>query len=126
MLNEFFFSQINTFIADIFKWLCIKKLELCCPDFHYGPECLPCKGYPNQVCNNNGNCKGAGTRKGNGQCSCHEGYDGESCEACKVGYYQSYKDASKMLCSKCHQSCKGGCSEAGNKGFIIIIFLSWY
>lgn len=97
-------------------------MQYCCPPLHYGPECLPCDGYPDNVCNNNGNCKGAGTRKGNGKCACHEGYDGDKCEKCAINYYQSYKDENKMLCSKCHQSCKGGCNEAGVKGGVFKIF----
>ena len=24
------------------EWLCVEKLEMCCPQDHYGPKCQPC------------------------------------------------------------------------------------
>lgn len=41
---------------DLYQWFCVHKLKVCCPSKHYGPDCLPCKGYPN-VCNSHGLCK---------------------------------------------------------------------
>lgn len=105
-------------LGDLQKWLCIEKLQTCCPDLHYGIDCTPCKGYPDNVCNNNGKCKGSGTRKGNGQCSCNIGYEGPFCDKCSDSYYQAYKDDSKLLCSPCHHSCQNACSQAGPKGCV--------
>lgn len=100
---------------DIYEYLCIEIQKTCCPEHHYGPKCTPCLGYPDQVCNNNGRCKGAGTRYGSGECHCHSGYNGTLCTECTVGYYQSYKDEKKILCSKCHVACKSSCKKSGLK-----------
>lgn len=88
----------------------------CCPDLHFGANCTPCPGYPDNVCHHNGKCKGSGTRKGNGKCNCDEGYAGDECNECSTNYFQSYKDNSKILCSKCHVSCDGSCDKAGPTG----------
>lgn len=104
--------------ADLFAWVCVAIQEVCCPDDHYGPECKACPGHPGKICNNNGKCRGAGTRKGNGTCVCDKGYDGERCDACAKNFYQSYKDESKLLCSSCHMSCQGTCTQAGPKGCV--------
>lgn len=59
--------------------------------------------------------QGGGTRKGNGKCSCSKEYDGEECDKCSSGFYESFKDASKLLCSPCHKACAGYCSGPGPK-----------
>ena len=59
--------------------------------------------------------QGGGTRKGNGKCSCSKEYDGEECDKCASGFYESFKDASKLLCSPCHKACAGYCSGPGPK-----------
>lgn len=100
---------------DIFDYLCIMHTERCCPKDHYGPTCTACPGFPNKVCNNNGKCKGAGTRKGGGGCVCDKGYEGHNCFDCEEGYYESYRDETKLLCSPCHTACEGLCFGAGPK-----------
>jgi len=99
------------------EWLCIDKLTVCCHDGYYGPDCKPCqvKNEDDVICSGNGKCKGSGTRKGNGKCSCDTGYSGETCSECSQGYYNSYEDGDKTLCSKCHSSCDGPCTGAGPK-----------
>ena len=111
------------------QWLCVDKLAVCCPHDHYGPDCAPCTvrgdngkvGITSpitslhpinllKVCSGNGKCKGGGTRKGNGKCQCNNEYSGDSCDQCNEGYYQSFKDDTKLLCSACHKSCSGHCS----------------
>lgn len=115
LLEEWWFKvQENN--SDIFKWLCIEKVQHCCPENHFGPECKPCDGYPDSVCSNNGKCKGSGTRKGNGECICNVGYGGAKCNVCANSYYESYRDDEKLLCSKCHNACKGTCTSSGPKG----------
>ncbi|KAF7287748.1 hypothetical protein GWI33_003383 [Rhynchophorus ferrugineus] len=79
---------------DLMKYLCIDTYEVCCPENHFG----------------------AGTRKGNGKCHCDRGYAGELCNSCSRGFYESYKDDKKVLCSSCHPSCDGACSKAGSVG----------
>lgn len=108
------------YFLDLQYWLCIERLKVCCPENYFGLECEPCPGYPD-VCSNNGKCKGAGTRKGNGLCICDTGYAGHNCSECADNYYVAYKDDKKLLCSKCHVSCDGPCTGAGHKGMKIII-----
>lgn len=93
---------------DFFKWFCIDTLKVCCPINHYGKDCLPCKD-----CSKNGVCKGNGTRKGNGHCNCDRGYTGENCNECANGFYESFKDETKLLCSQCHTSCQNSCKGPG-------------
>jgi protein disulfide-isomerase len=85
-------------------------LKVCCPSGHYGKECLPCS-----ECSGNGACKGNGTRKGNGKCNCDTGYAGEKCQSCSEGFYEAFKDETKLICSQCHVACHGGCSGPGTK-----------
>ena len=34
------------------EWLCVEKLEMCCPQDHYGTKCQPCSvlGLGDKVC----------------------------------------------------------------------------
>merc|ERR1739838_1012361 len=93
------------------------KLKVCCEAEHYGADCKPCEvmGSNGKLCSGNGKCKGGGTRKGNGKCSCSKEYGGEECDKCSSGFYESFKDASKLLCSPCHKACAGYCSGPGPK-----------
>ncbi len=102
------------------QWLCVETLRVCCPEGRYGPECKECnvKDSRGRVCSGSGKCKGEGTRKGSGKCSCHDGYTGELCDSCDVGHYQSYEDEDKRLCSACHKSCKTHCTGAGPKACV--------
>lgn len=64
-----------------------------------------------------GVCKGNGTRKGNGKCTCDSGYTGDACNECDIGHYESFRDEAKLLCSQCHDACDAsGCASAGPKG----------
>ncbi len=106
--------------GDLRQWLCVNKLEVCCPEDRFGKDCEECsiKDKAGKICSGNGKCKGAGTRKGNGRCQCNEGYRGELCDACDVGYYESYKDKEKLLCSQCHPSCQLACAGSGARGCV--------
>lgn len=103
--------------ASLKDWLCIEKLGVCCHDGFYGPDCKPCQVIAEDkvICSGNGKCKGSGTRKGNGKCACDVGYTSENCTECVQGYFNSYADEEKKLCSKCHASCDGPCTGAGPK-----------
>lgn len=114
-IEDWWFNR-QTDEPNLYKYFCIKTIKHCCPDLHYGENCTPCEGYPDSVCNNNGKCKGAGTRKGNGKCSCDLGYGGDKCNKCAENYFEAYKDEKKLLCSKCHISCDGSCTSAGPTG----------
>ncbi|XP_015110384.1 cysteine-rich with EGF-like domain protein 2 [Diachasma alloeum] len=111
-IEEWWFSHQDAY-PDIYSYICIEHAKRCCPKDHYGPECAECPGFPDKVCSNNGKCKGAGTRKGNGQCLCDKNYRGETCSECARGYYESYRDENKLLCSDCHPSCADGCTGGG-------------
>lgn len=101
--------------ADLYKYICIDNLKVCCPAHHYGKDCTPCPGDHEKLCSGNGKCRGDGTRKGNGTCLCDVGYTGEDCDTCSLGYYEAYKDDNKMLCAVCHRSCMGGCRQGSQK-----------
>lgn len=99
------------------QWLCVEKLKVCCVADTYGPECKPCSvlGENGKLCSGNGKCKGAGTRKGNGKCSCSREYMGDTCDQCSQGFYEAFRDESKLLCSACHKACAAHCSGPGPK-----------
>ncbi|XP_035429822.2 cysteine-rich with EGF-like domain protein 2 isoform X1 [Spodoptera frugiperda] len=101
--------------ADLYTYICIEKMQVCCPKHHFGKDCTPCPGDHEKLCSGNGKCRGDGTRKGNGTCLCDAGYTGDNCDQCMTGYYLSYKDDTKMLCSPCHVSCMGGCRAGSQK-----------
>ncbi|XP_048003494.1 cysteine-rich with EGF-like domain protein 2 isoform X2 [Leguminivora glycinivorella] len=95
--------------AEFFQYICIDKLEVCCPKHHYGRACQPClRDAGGAVCGAHGRCRGDGTRLGNGTCHCDAGYKGELCEDCVTGYYKSSEDSGPE-CKRCHYSCTGGC-----------------
>ncbi|CAK1548080.1 unnamed protein product [Leptosia nina] len=114
LIEEWWAQDANEF-DDLYAYICIDKLQLCCPKHHFGKNCIPCPGDHDNLCSGNGKCRGDGTRKGNGTCLCDPGYLGENCDQCAIGYYLSYKDKNKMLCSKCHRSCMGGCRDGTAK-----------
>ncbi|XP_026824622.1 cysteine-rich with EGF-like domain protein 2 [Ooceraea biroi] len=111
-IEEWWFKYQDIY-PDIYDYICIERTKHCCPKEHYGSDCMPCPGYPDNVCSNNGKCKGAGTRKGNGSCLCDKGYVGDICSQCAPGYYESYKNENTLLCSACHMACEGPCKDAG-------------
>lgn len=112
LMEEWWKKQME--LPSLFQFLCIEKGEFCCPNGFYGPECAKCAD-----CHGNGVCKGNGTRKGNGKCLCDAGYAGESCLECDKGYYESFKDETKQLCSKCHMACDDdGCKGPGSKNCV--------
>ncbi|CAL7936584.1 unnamed protein product [Xylocopa violacea] len=113
-IEDWWFNHQKTH-PDIYDYICIQQTEHCCPKDHFGPKCTPCPGFPDNICNNNGKCKGAGTRKGNGGCFCDKGYEGDSCFNCASGFYESYRDENKLLCSTCHAACDGPCKGPGPK-----------
>ncbi|CAH2242451.1 cysteine-rich with EGF-like domain protein 2 isoform X2 [Pararge aegeria] len=97
---------------DLYLYICIDSLKVCCPKNHFGKDCKPCLS---NLCSGNGKCRGDGTRKGNGTCLCDAGYIGEICDQCALGYFMSYKDDNKILCSECHKACLGGCQGGSQK-----------
>lgn len=112
---EEWWSQNADESTDLYTYICIEKLLVCCPKYHYGKDCTPCPGDHKKLCSGSGKCRGDGTRKGNGTCLCDSGYSGDNCEQCSLGYYLAFKDDDKFLCSPCHRSCMGGCRHGTQK-----------
>ncbi|CAG0882775.1 unnamed protein product [Cyprideis torosa] len=98
---------------DLLDFLCIQELRVCCPPGTFGADCHDCIGGRKNPCHSNGRCVGEGTRKGNGRCECHHGYEGEDCMKCSDGFFEEYRDSNKLLCSPCHAACVSGCTGAG-------------
>lgn len=112
LIEEWWKKQME--LPSLFQFLCIDHGKTCCPDGFYGPDCIKCTD-----CHGNGVCKGNGTRKGNGKCLCDPGYFGEECLDCDKGYYEAFKDETKLLCSKCHMACDDeGCKGPGSKSCV--------
>ncbi|XP_058047136.1 protein disulfide isomerase CRELD2 [Ahaetulla prasina] len=100
--------------SDLFKWLCIETIEVCCPAGTHGPDCVACRGGSEKPCHGNGDCDGDGTRAGDGSCKCKKEYQGEFCLDCSDGFYNSYRNDTHSVCTACHYSCKT-CTGATNK-----------
>nr|XP_027196690.1 cysteine-rich with EGF-like domain protein 2 [Dermatophagoides pteronyssinus] len=111
--------------STLYEYLCNQISQACCPDGHFGADCQPCHGYPNNVCYNRGYCSGNGTRKGQGNCICHIGFDGEFCEKCSSNYLaigiieMNYEEKIQNIpeqCIRCDQSCASSCHSLGPQG----------
>ncbi|XP_068108708.1 protein disulfide isomerase CRELD1 isoform X2 [Hyperolius riggenbachi] len=89
----------------LFKWLCMDKLRVCCPPGTYGSDCKVCPGGAEKPCYGHGKCDGSGTRLGNGLCDCYPSYGGEFCNECAVGYYEKVRNETHLVCSECHKTC---------------------
>lgn len=113
--NEFNEDSKNV----IFGLVCIDLLKVCCPDGYFGADCVPCSGYPDHICSNNGKCAGAGTRLGNGHCICKKGYQGENCSSCDKSYFLNttlYELNHTLQCLPCDPSCAETCFSSGPRG----------
>lgn len=107
MLEIWWFDK-DLSASELSTWLCVERLEHCCPESHYGPTCEPClKDVNNNVCSGNGKCDGDGFRKGIGICLCKKGYSGKLCEQCDDNYFSS-----NGKCSACDRACDG-CTGKG-------------
>ena len=111
--------------STLFDYLCNEVIKVCCPNGHFGPDCKPCSGYPDNVCNNRGYCSGNGTRQGTGKCVCFQEFDGDTCGKCANNYFASetteikIDDGDTFLpkhCYKCDTSCATSCHSTGPKG----------
>ncbi|XP_068758631.1 cysteine-rich with EGF-like domain protein 2 isoform X2 [Montipora capricornis] len=100
---------------DMKTWLCIAKLEVCCPVGTFGPDCKDCSGGKDSPCNGHGKCEGDGTREGSGKCSCDSGYEGDVCDECADLHYEEKDQDSKLKCTACHESCADSCTGASPK-----------
>ncbi|GIY39730.1 protein disulfide isomerase CRELD1 [Caerostris darwini] len=99
---------------DLFQFLCINQVKLCCPDNTYGPDCIPCPGGVKEPCGGHGKCKNGGTRQKPATCICDIGYTGKLCDKCKHGFYKDANGTS-FSCKKCDKACKDHCRGPGPK-----------
>ncbi|XP_072454637.1 protein disulfide isomerase CRELD1 [Notamacropus eugenii] len=90
---------------DLFQWLCMDSLKVCCPPGTYGPSCLACPGGTEKPCSGNGHCDGEGTRQGSGRCDCQPSYGGPTCAQCGDGYYEATRNSSHLVCEACFGPC---------------------
>ncbi|OCT85886.1 protein disulfide isomerase CRELD1 [Xenopus laevis] len=90
---------------DLFQWLCMDTLRLCCPKGRFGSDCLSCPGGTEKPCSGYGECNGDGTRFGTGMCDCYPSYGGPVCMDCAVGYYEAARNESHLVCSECYRAC---------------------
>lgn len=98
---------------NLFKYLCVDHLKLCCLPGLFGPNCDQCIGYPDNICNKHGHCDGEGKRNGTGKCNCDSGYTGDICNECAAHYLQV-----NDVCEECHKGCEGQCTALGAKGCV--------
>lgn len=127
MLESWFFSERKKDKdegSSLFEYLCSVQLSVCCPAGHYGPECLPCPGHPNEICNDRGFCQGNQTREGTGKCVCHKQYSGDTCEQCADGHFSNENITTKTgdvlprECKSCDRSCSS-CHSRGPRGCLV-------
>jgi len=111
--------------STLFEHLCNGISKSCCPEGHFGLSCVPCSGYPGEVCYGRGYCAGNGTREGTGGCICFKGFKGQNCEKCAKNYFAS-GTIDKLVgqqvvqipekCERCDRSCDSTCHSSGPKG----------
>lgn len=47
----------RTDTPDLWQYMCVDTVKVCCQAGRFGSNCDPCPGFPDRVCNNNGKCK---------------------------------------------------------------------
>lgn len=99
-IEEWWKSGSSESIDDFYRWLCIDRLQLCCPKGTFGKNCRQCqRGDNGQVCSGDGECDGDGTRTGNGRCLCGDQFSGTNCSNCRSGYEKSIDENKQVICS---------------------------
>ena len=95
-------------------------MNACCPEGHFGPECKPCVGFPDNVCSGRGYCAGNGSRDGVGKCVCDDGYAGLDCNKCAKKFFRQINGTdNRLVCEACDKSCQDSCRSAGPKGCLV-------
>jgi len=108
-IEEWFKSDQDTALEQV---LCVEALKVCCPYGSYGPDCTLCANSTSVFCNGRGECKGNGTRVGNGECECQWPYRGSTCVECHTGHFHDevHSNSTHVICEKCDSACGGeGC-----------------
>ncbi|XP_067854650.1 protein disulfide isomerase Creld1 isoform X2 [Heptranchias perlo] len=91
---------------DLFQWLCLDTIKVCCPPGTFGSDCSSCTGGSTRPCSGYGQCDGDGTRSGTGLCNCDPGYAGSICMECSDGYFEQSRNDTQLVCQECYKSCK--------------------
>ncbi|KAE9412387.1 hypothetical protein Angca_010160, partial [Angiostrongylus cantonensis] len=117
ILEEYYYKHQS---SNMTAWLCESRLEVCCPDGHYGKDCTKCPGLElsGSVCFAHGSCHGDGSRSGTGACKCDHGYSGNMCRKCAPDFFEKSKSENSIACEKCFDACAGGCTGAGPKACV--------
>uniref|UniRef100_UPI00398F7B5D stabilin-1 isoform X1 n=2 Tax=Pristiophorus japonicus TaxID=55135 RepID=UPI00398F7B5D len=84
-------------------------ITLDCCSGYFGPKCQMCPGKPDAWCSNYGICQDS--INGNGECLCHEGFQGTACENCEAGRYGT-NCTQECLCV--NGKCKDGLDGDGS------------
>ncbi|XP_054721512.1 protein disulfide isomerase Creld1-like [Uloborus diversus] len=119
-LEEWFFAK-RLENVDLLESLCLNKLQVCCPNNTYGPDCIPCPGGIETPCGGHGKCLNGGTKDEPASCFCDAGYVGDLCDQCAKGYYQE-ESSSSLSCKLCDMACKGHCRGPGPKNCEVCAF----
>ncbi|KAK5978652.1 Latent transforming growth factor beta binding protein 4 [Trichostrongylus colubriformis] len=111
-IEEYYYKHQS---SNMTTWLCESRLELCCPEGHYGKNCAKCPGLDKSglVCYGHGKCDGEGSRTGSGKCKCDDGYAGNVCRQCAPDFFEKSKTNKSVECEKCDLACSGGCTGSG-------------
>ncbi|VDM54463.1 unnamed protein product [Angiostrongylus costaricensis] len=109
ILEEYYYKHQS---SNMTAWLCESRLEVCCPDGHYGKDCTKCPGLElsGSVCFAHGSCHGDGSRSGTGTCKCDHGYSGNMCRKCAPDFFEKSKSENSIACE--------GCTGAGPKACV--------
>jgi len=109
---EAWYQSLSEVSLGLEQVLCVQALKVCCPHGSYGQDCTACTEQKGVFCNGRGECKGNGTRVGDGKCDCQWPYKGEICAECESGYFhdETKSNESHIICEKCDEACGGdGC-----------------
>ncbi|CAG2176877.1 unnamed protein product, partial [Oppiella nova] len=118
--NWWFSKRQASDSQSLYDYLCMGQMKACCPTGHYGPQCQPCPGYPDRVCNTRGYCEGNGSREGTGKCVCQPAYDGAHCNTCAKDHWLNGTTAEGLVvCEPCDKSCADRCRSGGPKGCLV-------
>ncbi|RWS29808.1 cysteine-rich with EGF-like domain protein 2 [Leptotrombidium deliense] len=108
---EFWWKNIRPKDVKLFDFLCIERMQVCCPPGTFGQSCAPCPGHPDNISGENETTNIPDCQACHSSCSGHCRDKGpKGCEVCKEGYLWD-NDYGCMDIDECvelnHNPCKG-------------------